>query len=345
LIFLRDLCQEGDSSTRLGDLFRFPEIKQNWFGFSIGSNRGSGLGANFATAISRAFKNSFKDFGSETISTASHLEKLTLIGRGIGRDNISDFTVNLIHGFLLEYTQGFAMKHISADKLKVFRPKKVKFNFETRTWATAPFTLPCMGEDYVLLCPRDILTKDETWISQPDFVHRCLDIVQGVENETLRAQMNQYIQQVFRRRKMKAREVQEATLKVIEQFPVLADYYIRDREENGDQAKTIAEGKVAETYEIFIKQVGVLIAKLEQVHPGGRPQPSTIEEAHERLSYFKRVIEDQDGYRVFYHDGKPIRSEHNLQLLFRLVWCGTTASVGGPTATTNSPPATSATST
>jgi len=38
------------------------------------------------------------------------------------QDNISDFTNNLIHGFLLEYTQAFAAKYIQPSMLKdVFR--------------------------------------------------------------------------------------------------------------------------------------------------------------------------------------------------------------------------------
>ena len=47
-----------------------------------------------------------------------------------------------------------------------------------------------------------------------------------------------------------------------------------------------------------------------------------------RLLYLKHVIEDQDGYRFFYDlSGKPIKRESDLQLLYRLVWYGTTKDV------------------
>jgi len=48
----------------------------------------------------KAFNGFYSNFGSETVSSTSHIEKLTLVGAGIGRDFIiSDFTTNL----MLEY--------------------------------------------------------------------------------------------------------------------------------------------------------------------------------------------------------------------------------------------------
>jgi hypothetical protein len=36
--------------------------------------------------------------------------------------------------------------------------------------------------------------------------------------------------------------------------------------------------------------------------------------------FLKDVIENKGGHRLFYADGKPIRREKDLQLLFRLTW-------------------------
>ena len=36
--------------------------------------------------------------------------------------------------------------------------------------------------------------------------------------------------------------------------------------------------------------------------------------------FLKKVIEDMDGYRIFYLNGKPIRKESDLQIMYRLVW-------------------------
>jgi len=114
--------------------FRFPEIKQNWLGFSTTGNRGSGLGADFATALYSNLHRIFTNFGEEQLTQGSHLEKLCLIGEGVGKDNISDFTTNLIHGFLLEYTQEFAQQHIDRKYRRVVTVPKVRFSYETETW-------------------------------------------------------------------------------------------------------------------------------------------------------------------------------------------------------------------
>ncbi len=109
LIFLKELAlKDGNSTNR--NLFKFPEIKQNWLGLCKYGNKGKGLGEKFAKDSISAFNGFYSNFGDETISTTSHIEKLTLVGSGIGKDFISDFTTNLMLEYLLEYTQSFALK-------------------------------------------------------------------------------------------------------------------------------------------------------------------------------------------------------------------------------------------
>lgn len=170
LRFLRDKStgQEPDRGL-LKAWYRFPEVKQNWFGFSVGSNRGSGLGHQFAIALHSNLNRIFSDFGNEKVTKGSHLEKLCLIRDGVGRDNISDFTTNLILEFLLEYTQTFAQKHIN-PKLRQQLAVKSCFNYETETWERRTFDLPSFHGDYVLLTPHNILTRDDTWINKSDLL-------------------------------------------------------------------------------------------------------------------------------------------------------------------------------
>ena len=109
LRFLRD--KSADQELDLGLIqawYVFPEIKQNWLGFTLSGNQGRGLGKKFAGALHVNLGQLFKSFGNEKITRGSHLEKLCLITSGVGRDSISDFTNNLILAFLLEYTQTFA---------------------------------------------------------------------------------------------------------------------------------------------------------------------------------------------------------------------------------------------
>ena len=133
LKFLRDKSSYKETNTdALKAWYEFNEVKQNWFGFSVMGNRESGLGADFAKSLNKNLHLIFKDFGNESITKGSHLEKLCLIKSGIGRDSISDFTTNLIKSFLLDYTQTFAINYIDTSLRKKFRVPRIYFNQKKR---------------------------------------------------------------------------------------------------------------------------------------------------------------------------------------------------------------------
>lgn len=89
--FLRDKSVAGSiDEGLLKSWFMFSEVKQNWLGFSESGNAGSGLGPEFARTLNRNLNEFFADFGQESVTKGSHLEKLTLIKSGVGRDNVSD---------------------------------------------------------------------------------------------------------------------------------------------------------------------------------------------------------------------------------------------------------------
>ena len=108
LTFLRDKADGQLDPALIDSWYRFKEVKQSWLGFTVLGNAGSGLGKTFATALHASLGSILRSFGAEQITQGSHLEKLALIKEGVGRDNISDFTTNLIKSYLLEYTQEFA---------------------------------------------------------------------------------------------------------------------------------------------------------------------------------------------------------------------------------------------
>jgi hypothetical protein len=127
LRFLRDKSSGAGLDPQLiGAWYLFPEVSQNWLGFSKAGNRGRGLGKVFAGALHQNLGALFRDFGSEKVTKGSHLEKLCLIRDGVGKDSISDFTNNLIHRFLLEYTQEFAVRHIAPGLRKNVAGQKVQ---------------------------------------------------------------------------------------------------------------------------------------------------------------------------------------------------------------------------
>ena len=323
LRFLRDRAASGELDLALIDnCYRFPEIRQNWLGFSFTGNRGSGLGKKFAHSLFSNLGRLFPDFGQEKISHGSHLEKLCLVAEGVGKDNISDFTTNLIHGYLLHYTQEFSAKNIDRKFLKRKAVNKVSFNYHTETWEPKVFELPVFRGDYVLLTPRDILTKDDTWINKSDLLQNLADIPDVIPDAQLRAAANNYFRSQLSREPTK-KEEREAALKTIFQYPELIDYFIKYKEERGERAVSISTEKVRISRELYIKQFSQLPELLNQHTNFYGVKGNTYEEAYERVRFLKDVIENKGGHRIFFMNGEPVQRETDIHILYRLTWYAT----------------------
>lgn len=261
LLFLRDHAAKDLPPPLVAAWYRFKEVKQNWLGFTLFGNGGSGLGEQFAIALHGALGEIFTDFGNETITRGTHLEKLCLIRPGVGRDNISDFTTNLIKGFLCTYTQTFAREHIREDDCSVFSVPRARFNYTTRTWATERYYLPRLRDDFVLLTPADMLTRDETWINYGDMVSRFRQLPTAVSNAEQREQINQYFARVLGE-DPDAKRRRRAAAETISRFPELIDVYIKLQEDDGDRAEAISSGRVAETHRALVAQIKQALADL-----------------------------------------------------------------------------------
>jgi len=331
LLFLKSKSLEGDvSDALLRSWYVFREVKQNWLGFSRVGNSGSGLGNDFAGALNANLLSIFSDFGQEKVTKSSHLEKLCLIADGVGRDNISDFTTNLIKEFLLEYTQTFAQQHIRPELRRTVVVERVRFNYFTENWERDRFDLPYYNGNYVLLTPKDILTKDDIWISKSDMVDQYDQIAQAIPDDQLRAQLNNYFLSILPDRATK-KERNKAAAKALRTFPEVVDYYIRFKEDHGDEAEAISSSKVLETETLFVQQVIQFVETLLGRTRFYEQVGDTLEEARERVLFLKQVIENNDGHRLFYLDGKPVKREEDLQILFRLTWRATPSDVNRET--------------
>lgn len=319
LIFLRDHASGDLDSALIDSWYRFKEVKQNWLGYTLFGNQGAGLGKDFAVALHGALGAIFANFGNETITSGSHLEKLCLIHPGVGKDNISDFATNLIKHYLLEYTQTFAHEHMAKADCATFAVARASFNYETESWETRRYYLPRLGNDFVLLTPADMLTRDETWISHPDMMSKFAQLPAAVPDAQLRAQINLY----FRKRlgpKPKAKERAKAAQETVEAFPQLIDYYIKLQEDSGDRAQHVSAEKVDDTRQVLVDQVKRVIEALDQDGEFYKKPSSTYTECLARAKWFKQYIENQDGYKLINRAGEPFSRESEVQLFFGLVW-------------------------
>lgn len=309
-------------SGMLSAWYLFPEIKQTWLGFSLSGNSGRGLGRDFGLNLHRGLQTIFKDFGKETITRSSHLEKLCLISKLVGRDKISDFTTNFAKKYLLEYTSEFAGDYLDSSQCRKFNVEKVEFNYETMSWKTKEYLLPCFDDDFVLLTPRDLLTRDDTFINRTDMIRNLRDIAPTVEDSTIRFELNNYFVDVLSKKKkeMSQTEKDEAAVKLIMEYPELIDYYIKYKEENKEEATSISKLVVQEVKQLFNTQLQELTKLLFDRTDFYKVEIDSHEEAYKRVMFLKSVVEDMDGYRLFYLNGNPIKRESDLQIMYRLVW-------------------------
>lgn len=322
LVFVRDRAQADElTEGAISQWLFFREVKQNWLGFSRQGNSGTGLGRHFADTLARNFKRVFRDFGDETLTKSSHLEKLGLLSGGVGRDHLSDFTTNLIKGYLLKYTEDFATRYLQTKNLRRVHVERVSFNYVTRRWQSGHYTLPWHDGDYVILTPCEILTRDEAWINQGDMLSQFFQLRTSLSDEHLRAQVNDhFLRQITERSTQDERKT--AALRTIEQFTELIDHYIKWKEDHAHEAHVVSSHKVQETHRQFVENIRELVLN----HLAGTEfyeRGDSYQEALQRVRYLKHVIEDNDGYRVFYVDGHPVKRESDLHTMFRLTWYAT----------------------
>jgi hypothetical protein len=329
MLFLKEESLGGTLSPPLVDAwFTFKEVKQNWLGFSRTGNSGRGLGREFAISLHRNFSAVFSNFGEEQITKSSHLEKLCLIRDGVGRDAISDFTTNLIKEFLAGYTQAFARKHIAPAFLRRIQLPKVRFNYETKSWITREFELPYVNGDFVLLTPKNMLTRDESWINRPELLDSVRSIAESMPDPQLRAQINQYLLKALPvGSKTTQADRQEANSKVLEKFPLLLDYYILRKEDKASEASSVASQRVAFVQAQLVDEIRRFVAEVLVPEGFYSVNGNTREEAIQRLAFLKDVVENKGGHRIFYVKGKPIEREEDLQILYRLTWHASTSDV------------------
>ncbi len=322
LKFLRDRAVADElNEGNVAHWFLFKEVKQNWLGFSRTGNAGTGLGKKFAESLCGNLKSVFRDFGSETVTDGSHLEKLSLLDGGVGRDHLSDFTTNLIKGFLLEYTQTFAQAHIAVGRRRRFRVDKVHFDYSTQRWKDATFELPYLpglSGHYVILTPKEILTRDEAWINQGDLLDQFTQLRTSLSDDSLRAQVNSHFLARITEKSTED-EKRKAALSTITKFHQLLDFYILRKERDAPKAHAVSSEKVRDTHRQFVENVTALVSNLlagTEFYEEGNSYDASLKRVH----FLKRVIESSDGYRLFYLKGKPIKREADLHTMFRLTW-------------------------
>lgn len=322
LLLLKDFAIQNNGLDVDLNLFKFPEIKQNWLGNCQYGNEGHGLGKKFANGAIKAFNGFYRNFGEENISSSTHIEKLTLLNSGVGKDFISDFTTNLILEYLLTYTEKFGKEYLKENQLKDFSIRCI-FNTRTKTWQPKTFKLPYFfrerNGDFIILTPLDILTIDESTINNADFYSNFQRVTSSIGNHSLRSAINDFFRS-YLPRNPKKKDKEFAFIKTIEKYPDIIDYYIKFKEGKQDEIKSASESDINKLKEELVDVLTPLCDLLDKYSPFYQTKTDSYQEALKRAIYLKDVIEKNDGYRIFYDGTKPIAKEDTIQRIFKLTW-------------------------
>lgn len=322
IIFLRDEVGRHPELDKgmLEAWFHFPEVKQTWLGFSMTGNSGRGLGARFARDLHENLGTVFRDFGEEGLLRSPHIEKLCLINPTVGKDKISDFTTNFAKGLLARYTQEFAKQHIAEEKLATVVVPRARFNYETESWVNLEYLLPVFNGDYVLLTPRRILTRDDTFINRLDMIDGMARIAPSIGNEALRFQLNELLARILADDKAKKRQKRQWVADFVRDHPEVVNHYLKYKEEHEADASAMSEREVQFVQDVFVGNVSAMKERLASTTLFYEERETSYAVAMRKVVYFKEFIEYNDGYRMLWRDGEPIAKESDIQLMFRLVW-------------------------
>lgn len=313
--------------------FLFPEVKQVWLGFSKNGNNGQGLGKHFANQLNSNLSSILKSTDQQ-ITQSAHMEKLCLVGDKVGADKISDFTLNLIKDFLVTYTENFAQEYLDKKFIKQVNVPHCYFDYENKIWvhrtAKLPFKKNQNGvEDYVLLVPKDILVKNTGWISKNDYLKNDISIINRVEDLLIRTKINRYfLNQIPSKinkegkpeKDLTKKNKQDALRKTTIEFPILLDYYIKYKEDNGNIAINVSQNDIHFIENLFYKEAKQIISDL-QIN-GFYEKTDSYQETKEKINILKSHLEDRGGWKLFW-DGKNIKEnmkENDVQILIDLVF-------------------------
>ena len=111
------------------------------------------------------------------------------------------------------------------------------------------------------------------------------------------------------------------------QYPGLIDYFIKYKEDHGDEAVSISNRKVTFSEFLYLRQFKSLPGLLRKETSFYTISGNTYEEAMQRVRYLKDVIENKGGHRIFYYRGTAVDREQDVHILYLFTWFATDADV------------------
>lgn len=148
-------------------------------------------------------------------------------------------------------------------------------------------------------------------------------IPDAIEDDQLRAQVNNYLFKKLSDKPTK-KEYSDLAAAAILQFPEVIDYYIRQKEETGEQAVGLSARRRQEVFEILVQMVQKVVEDIRTNTSLYLTPVTSYDEALTRANGFKKYVENQDGHRLLNKPGqeRPLATEKEVQLFFGLIFFG-----------------------
>lgn len=318
----------------------FSEVKEVWLWFSKNGNKWLWLNKTFALELKNNL-DKLIDNNASNITKTYHLEKLCLIWDRVWADKISDFTLNIIKSYLIDYTEKFSEKNIDKSLLQSFTVPKSEFDYSLWEWKNKTATLPFIvnnknQKEFVLLTPKDILVKENGWINKNDYLEQDTNIIEKISNQDLKEKVNKYF--ISRIPKKKDKETgefvlddtkknkQKALWDTTKVFPILLDYYIKIKEENWDKSLSNNTVDVWTIEDLFYKSIKEIVNIL-MVEKFYIKSDNSLEETIKKVKEFRHYLEERDWYKIFWDwDIVKVR-ENDAQIMLDLIFNGSLFSV------------------
>lgn len=206
--------------------------------------------------------------------------------------------------------------------LSEFPVRKVEFDPKQGIWLDARFMLPTleMGgkKEFVLLVPKELLTKEDTWISRNDFLGNDTAIFNAIPNAELRTKINKFFYDNLQTKLNKKKQLEKdyskksrvnALSKTAWEYPEVLDYYIKFKEQKKDDALRLHVAD-PESVNFFFDASAIQKEFASQTFK----KLSSFDDCLARIDFFKKTLESNS--RDLYLKGKPLQ-ENQLRLMFK----------------------------
>jgi hypothetical protein len=169
---------------------------------------------------------------------------------------------------------------VNRSKLKVFTVPRAEFDYAKKVWVPKKYLLPELNGDYVLLTPRELLTKNDTWINKHELYRDFETLPAAATDASLRQQLVSYFNakvaeysEVKKNEKtgkderhLSAKGRKSAIDDTISAYPAVIDIYVHKKEQRGDTAVEQSEVRVNETESFHESQWADFVTKVGTSH-------------------------------------------------------------------------------